>query len=193
MFPVPFIKIILPVVTRWNSVTMCMKTVVRIAPALKKVAERELDMFRGKLPSNKQLDSYGEMLAPLLRIKSLSEELEADKKPTIHLALVNLGRLGTMKLSPKFKSSSRTTQALYGAFDINLKSPRRFPDLGRSISLYAMANFLHPTYKGSVLNYDGDDVSYDRTLQLIKDLFPEVPAVTQDSQSQDSQEQVRQK
>jgi len=179
---IPFVKIINPVPTRWNSVVMSLKTVVRITPALKKLHEKELEIFRGKLPTNKQLDSYGQMLGPLMRIKTLSEEMEADKKPTIHLALTNLGRLGTISRSKKFQTSSITTRMIVEAFEEALQ--RRVKDLGRRSSLYCMANVLHPTYKGSLLNFDGDDATYDLTINQIKALFPEVQPESQDSQSQ---------
>jgi hypothetical protein len=171
---------------------MAMQTVVRITPALKTIRERDLEIFRGKLPSNKQLDSFAEMLGPLLRIKKLSEELEADSKPTIHLALVHLGRLGTMSRSSKFTTSSTTTRCVIEAFEQALTRDRRCRNLGRQIPLFCIANFLHPTYKGSLLNFDGDATTYNETIQRIKELFPEVQPDTQDSQSQSqSQSQVR--
>ena len=170
---------------------MSMKTVVRITPALKIIRDKDLDIFRGLIPSNKQLDSFAEMQGPLMRIKTLSEELEADSKPTIHLALTNLGRLGTMTRGPKFQTVSRTTRSVIEAFEINLKKDRRFPNLGRENSIYCLANYLHPTYKGSLLRFDGDTTTYDRTVAEIKDLFPEVQPETQDSQSQSQDLQVR--
>ena len=177
---VPFIKIILPVSTRWNSVVMAMKTVVRIAPALKKIRERDLEIFRGKLPSDRQLDSFAEMLTPLLMIKAVSEQLEADKTPTLHLALPHLCKIGIMSRSKKFPASSNTTKEVIRAFEASLH--KRVKDLGRNIPLYCMANILHPTYKGRLLNFDDDVMTYDRMIQQIKEIFPEVHPDSQKSQ-----------
>ena len=168
--------------TRWNSVVMSIKTVVRITPALKKIREKDLELFRGKIPSVKELDSYAELLAPLLMIKEISEQLEADKTPTMHLALPLICKLGTFSRSKNFTTSSKTTKAVVEAFEAGLQT--RMKDYGKLVQLYRFGNILHPTFKGSLLNFDGDDFSYNRTLDEIKALFPEVQPL---SQSQDSQ------
>ena len=161
---------------------MSMKTVVRIAPALKKIREKDLEIFRGKLPTAKELDSFAEMLKPLLMIKSVSDEFQADKIPTIHLALPLLCRIGAMSKSSKFGTSSQTTRAVVEAFEAGLEA--RIKDMGRQNKLFAFANYLHPTYKGALLNFGGNAVAYNMTVDNIKSLFPEVHPEIQSSQEQ---------
>ena len=151
---------------------MCMETVVKIAPALRKIREEKLAIFDGLIPSDRQLDSYAEMLPPLLLVKKYSEMLEREKSPTIHLVIPILQKLSSFSKSSNFRNiQSTTAKALIEAFEQSLAS--RAPDQGRQISVVAMANVLHPFYKGSLLNKLGKDY-YDETIQAIKDFFPEV-------------------
>lgn len=161
---------------------MAMKTVVRITPALKKLRDQDLEIFEGKIPSNNQLDSFAEMLKPLLMIKQVSETLEGDKRPTMHLALPLIIKLGTISTSSKFKTSSKPTRAVIEAFELGLSG--RMKDYGRSIPAYRLGNFLHPGFKGSLLNVLGNDYSYNATVEEIKSLFPEVRPEEQTLESQ---------
>lgn len=181
---IPFVRIILPVATRWNSVVMCMKTVVRISPALKKLREEDLAYFEGIIPSDRQLDSFAQMLNPLTMIKQTSEMLEAEKKPTIHLVLPLMIKLSTISKSSKFQTSSKTTKAVIEAFEQGLAS--RIKDNGRAIQAVRFANFLHPSFKGSLLNVLDKDY-YDQTVEEIKSLFPEVNPDSQDTAAEESQ------
>lgn len=149
-----------------------MQTVVRITPALKKLREEELPVFAGKIPTNQQLDAFAEMLNPLLMIKKMSEKLEADKTPTMHLVLPFIMTMATISRSSKFKTASKATRAVVEAFEQGMQS--RLKNNGRDISTYCMANYLHPSFKGSLLNLMANTHSYDETVEEIKCLFPEV-------------------
>jgi len=180
VFSVPFVRIIQPVVTRWNSVVMCMKTVVRITPALKKLREEDLSNFEGLIPSDRELDSFAQMINPLLMIKQTSEQLEAEKKPTIHLVLPLMVKLATISRSSKFRTSSTTTKAVIEAFQHALEA--KIKDHGRSNQAVRFANYLHPSFKGNLLDVLGREY-YETTVAEIKDLFPEVnPTQEVDSQ-----------
>lgn len=150
---------------------MCLQTVVKIAPALKKIRDEKLPIFDGLIPSDRQLDAFTEMLEPLLAIKHMSEALESEHKPTIHMVLPYLVQLSTMTRSSLFKASGRTTKAFIEAFEaaINLK----IKDQGRRMPAVCLANMLHPSFKGRLLNVLGQDY-YDETVGNIKSLFPEV-------------------
>jgi len=179
LFSVPFIRIVLPVPTRWNSVVMCLKTVVRISPALRKLRDEDLAYFMGLIPSDRELESFAQMLNPLLMIKQVSEQLEAEKTPTIHLVLPLLAKLSSISRSTKFASSSTTTKAVIEAFEASLKS--KIKDQGRGIQAVRFANLLHPSFKGDLLNIFGVDY-YDQTIAEVKDLFPKVNPDEIDSQ-----------
>ncbi len=160
---------------------MCLQTVVRITPALKKLREEGLTIFEGLIPNDKQLEAFAEMVNPLLMIKQSSEMLEAEKKPTIHMVLPLVIKLSTISRSSKFQTSRQTTKAVIEAFEQALS--RRLVDHGRSIPAVRLANFLHPSFKGSLLNVLGKDY-YDETVADIKALFPEVNPETEESQVQ---------
>jgi len=178
---VPFVRIILPVKTRWNSVVMALQTVVRISPALKKLREEQLPIFEGLIPSDKQLDAFAEMLSPLMMIRQSSELLERENKPTIHLVLPVIIKLSTISRSSKFRTSGRTTRAVIEAFEAALS--QRVKDHGRTMPAVCLANMLHPSFKGSLLNVLGKDY-YDETVGTIKSLFPEVNPDTQATDDQ---------
>jgi len=169
LISVKFIKIVLPVKTRWNSVIMAMATVDRIAPALKKL--RDDPLFAGLIPTDKQFEAFKEMLQPLQLIKQKSELLEREKAPTIHLVLPTLIKLCTISRSSKFKTSGNTTRAVIEAFEFALT--QRIKDHGRQMPSVCFGNYLHPSFKGSLLNALGQDY-YDQTVAEIKNLFPEV-------------------
>jgi hypothetical protein len=158
-----------------------MKTVVRIAPALKKLRDEDLPYFEGLIPSDKELDSFAQMLSPLLMIKQTSEQLEAEKRPTIHLVLPLMAKLCSISRSSKFKTSSTTTRAVIEAFEQALKT--RVKDQGRGIQAVRFANLLHPSFKGDLLNIFGEDY-FETTIAEVKDLFPEVNPESQDQVSQ---------
>jgi hypothetical protein len=150
---------------------MCLQTVVRIAPALKQLRGEKLDYFKDLIPSDRDLQAYAEMLQPLLVIKQASEALEREKSPTIHLVLPLLTKLSNFSRSSNFKNCSKLTRTVIEAFEANLRL--RIPDQGRAISAVCMANFLHPSFKGSFLNWNGTEY-YDETVGAIQALFPEV-------------------
>jgi hypothetical protein len=168
---VPFIKILLPVKTRWNSYVVCLQTVVRIAPALKKLREEEDALFEGLIPSDRQLQSFSDMLQPLLMIKQTSEMLERETKPTLHLVLPMILKLTSISRSSKFKTSSLTTQKVIQVFEAAMNM--RLKDHGRTVMAVNLANLLHPSFKGSLLNVHGKEY-YDETVGYIKTQFPEV-------------------
>jgi len=157
---------------------MCLQTVVKISPALKRLRQENLPYFEGLIPSDKQLDSFAEMLSPLLVIKKTSEILERETKPTLHMVLPLIMKISTISRSTLFQTSSNTTRAIIEAFEAGLAM--RVKDHGRSIPAVCLANYLHPSYKGSLLNEVGK-FYFDETEASIKELFPEV---NPESQSQ---------
>lgn len=181
---IPFVRIILPVKTRWNSLVMCLQTVVRISPALKKLREEKLPIFEDLIPTDKQLNAFEEMLGPLLMIKQASELLEREDKPTIHMVLPLMIKLTTISKSTKFSSCGRTTRAVIEAFEAALSL--RIKDNGRHLQVVCIANLLHPSYKGALLNALDKDY-YDDTVAGVKDMFPEVNPDPPETEQEDSQ------
>jgi hypothetical protein len=158
---------------------MCLQTVVRIAPALKQLRGEKLDYFKDLIPSDRDLQTYTEMLQPLLVIKQASEVLEREKSPTIHMVLPLLARLSILSKSSKFKDCGKHTKMVIEAFQTNLGM--RIKDQGRANLAVCMANYLHPSFKGSFLDWSGSQY-YDETVDAIQALFPEVNPTPQATQ-----------
>ena len=167
----PFIDIVQPDDRRWNSFTMCLESILKIRPALEALLEDNDPHLAPLIPSGSQLDALQELLHPLKLIKTTSDTLLADTRPTMHLVLSSLINIGNMSKSRQFKQSGTTTRTFVEAFEQALES--RLPNSGREVMDYNLANFLHPTFKGSLLNYNKDYQSYDKTCLYIRAQFPE--------------------
>ena len=164
--------------SKLSSIVACIKAVAGISAALKNIRGKDLEMFKDKIPTSKELDSFSELLTPLLMITSVLDKFQAEKTPTVHLVLPLICKIGTLSRSDKFKTSSKMTRAVVLTFEAGLKV--RMKNFGKQEQAYRFGNFLHPSFKGSLLNFDEDDYSYGRTIREIKALFPEEQ---QDSES----------
>lgn len=146
-----YIKVIQPVKTRWNSMADCMTSIVRLRKALEELKDRadRSDKFVKKMvkaiPSSDQFDSLQSLAPHLQHIKSISERLTSDKKPTIHLVIP------TLVLLSRRASDNPSVMAFYDIFKQYLE--KTLENCGRTEETLAIAAFLHPHYKGSVLYY----------------------------------------
>ena len=177
---VDYIKIVQPVETRWNSVTMCINSIVKIRQPLVALKEEGNPDLVDKIPSKKQFDSFEELLKPMMFIKEVSDKLQTDKKPMLHMVIFFLMSLCNMSRSKQFQSTSTTTKTFVQAFEENLS--KRIKNWGRGVSQYCLGNFLHPSFRGSLLKKSGGEDSYDRTIEYIKKLYEEPEQQPQDSQ-----------
>ena len=119
-------------------------------------------MFKDKIPTSKELDSFSELLTPLLMITSVLDKFQAEKTPTMHLVLPLICKIGTLSRSDKFKTSSKMTRAVVLTFEAGLKV--RMKNFGKQEQAYRFGNFLHPSFKGSLLNFDGFSFFFYETL-----------------------------
>lgn len=175
-----FIKIVQPVETRWNSVTMSIQSIVKIRQPLVALKEEGNPELVDKIPTKKQFDSLEELLKPMMFIKEVSDKLQTDKKPMIHMVIFFLMSLCNMSKSRQFQTTSTTTKTFVQAFEENLL--KRVKNWGRGVQQYCLGNFLHPSFRGSLLKKPGGEDSYDRTVAYIKKLFED------EVQPQDSQD-----
>ena len=83
----PFVGIVQPDDRRWNSFTMCLESILKIRPALEALLEDNDPQLAPLIPSGCQLDALQELLHPLKLIKTTSDTLQADTRPTMHLVL----------------------------------------------------------------------------------------------------------
>lgn len=152
---------------------MCINSLVKIrGPLLALKDENNLDLA-GKIPNRRQFDSLEEVLKPMQAIKDISDKLQTDKRPMIHMAIYYLMNLGKMSKSSQFQSSSKTTRMFVEAFEENLG--KRIKNFGRNILEYNIACFLHPSFRGTLLKKYGGEDEYDRVISYIKKLYAEPP------------------
>jgi len=149
--------------TRWNSLCRTIDAITRMAPAFTKLLEE--GTFAGdleeKIPNANILKSMAQILNPLLRIKRVSQILQGDEKPTLQHVVPVLEQLCNLIKTPAFNVSSKTTQAFIELFELKLR--QRIDNYGREIPQFAIANFLHPHFKGAGLNADNNKTYLPKT------------------------------
>jgi hypothetical protein len=168
---VPFTKIIQPIETRWNSITMCVQSILKIRSPLLALKEENSPELADKIPNKKQFESLEEVAKPMMYIKEFSDMLQSESKPMMHMVTFILMQLGSMSKSKKFETASKTTKSFVHAFQDNLN--KRIRDFGRKVKVYNVGNFIHPSFKGVLLKKGGSE-AYEETIKYIKSLY-EVP------------------
>jgi hypothetical protein len=131
LFTVPFKKIVLPVKTHWNSLAMCIESVVQMKGPLRAIAINDLgNDFHDLIPSDRQFDVLQALLKPLLMIKQTSERLSADQ-PSLHIALASLINIGTLSRDPSFGGRHMAVLDFIKTFEEELL--KCLPDYGREV------------------------------------------------------------
>ncbi len=159
---VPYVKIIQPVRTRWNSMAMCMTSVLQLRRPLSDLKDREdrSESFKEKLikatPTKTQFEVL-EALTPILNtIKTLSERLSSDKLPSNHLIISSLVQLN------RLTATNPTAKTFLKNFKKEMQ--KRVPNCGRQEESWCIASFFHPRYKGSILYCKPEDIEKGQQL-----------------------------
>ena len=152
-FLVSYVKIITDCLTRWNSKSMMINSVIRLREVLEELRDNKCE-FANVIPSESQFVLLAEIQPILDSFRKVSEAFSADKHPTIHLAcsqLVNLHmKLNSIAQSDIQSATKDFVQILIGELN------RRFPNHGTKNHFHAMGNFLHPFFKGALVKKYGD-------------------------------------
>lgn len=181
-----FTKIVQPIETRWNTYTACIESIVKLKPALSALKAEANAELADKIPDKKQFKNLEEVLLPMKFIQEISEKLQTDTKPSIHLVIFFLYRLANLAKGDVFKNANKYTKAFVESFVANLG--KRVLNYGRRVQMYCLGNFIHPAFKGSLLKKTGGEDSFDKVIDYIKDTYkPEEPPKSQ-TQSQGSQD-----
>ena len=167
-------RIIQPVKTRWNSLAMCVESVVKMKVTLRLLAAEPGHDMHDIIPTEREFAVLTELLVPLLMIKNTSERLSADK-PALHIVLCCLMNMLTMSQDQHFEGKSEAFKAFVNSFEKEMLLPHRLPDYGRKVQAYCVGNFLHPRFKGVLVSaktsrtYQGQELQH--TIEFIKDIF----------------------
>lgn len=166
---IPYIKVIQPVKTRWNSMSMTMESVLALRQAFEHIKaneDAELDHVKkivSNIPTKNQFETLDALVPHLTRIRAISERMSADTKPTVHLCIMVLVTLNS------FESKNHQANQFLSEFKAYLSD--KAANCGREDMIWAMACFLHPKFKGSILHYVDS-----HTKQVKADLYEETKA-----------------
>ena len=120
----------------------------------------------------------GELLKPLGTVRMWSKKLQSDAKPTIHLctaAIMSISNL--LKVFPAGYQVSAPVAAFCKSMNEELNKVRRCPDMGRKVLEYNAGNFLHPKFKGNMLQLNQSD-AFENLMQHIKNKFKPIPSIS---------------
>lgn len=100
-------------------------------------------------------------LIPLTQIKDVSDQVQADKKPTLQLVIPVIYNLCTMSKSAKcpINDFKPITQSFILKFEKDLKT-RVKDHQGRSHFQTAMAHYLNPAHKGLILKKREGEIDF---------------------------------
>lgn len=162
-------KIILPIETRWNSLALSIRSIIDLKDSLVHIRTNNpaIDLS-SYIPSRAQFEMLEHLLKPLEIIKSVSEKISSDKKPTIHLVTVNLVVLKNLKSAFR-DGCPGLAKGFIEKFECALEE--RMPNFGRGEFFYNLGNILHPKYKGATLSYGHDTTTFEETIKEIKERF----------------------
>ena len=165
-------KIITPCSTRWNSQHMCVESIISMKTALLSIKEGEGDdALSALIPSEEDFESLEGISQLLNSLHRVSEALSADKVPTIHLVCQHI--FNVSHFIQKFVDEELPGKEL--AVRLLEEINRRLPQFGAAVPMNAMAHFLDPIYRGSVLTtVEG---KWKETRELFIDSNPETPEI----------------
>jgi len=167
---------------------MCIDSVVKMKTTLRILnGDTDHDMHN-IIPTDREFKVLEELLIPLMLIKSTSERLSADK-PSLHIVLCCLFNILTLSKEDDFGTKSTACQTFIKRFEEEME--KRIPDFGRTEREFCIGNFLHPRFKGILLNAktspNYEPSQQEKTIDFIREMFR-----TQVQETEDVQEEVSQ-
>jgi len=167
---------------------MCIDSVVKMKTTLRILnGDTDHDMHN-IIPTDREFKVLEELLIPLMLIKSTSERLSADK-PSLHIVLCCLFNILTLSTEDDFGTKSTACQTFIKRFEEEME--KRIPDFGRTEREFCIGNFLHPRFKGILLNAktspNYEPSQQEKTIDFIREMFR-----TQVQETEDVQEEVSQ-
>lgn len=138
-----YVKLISPVVTRWNSNYMLIESVLRVKTALRSLREQTENVhFRGIVPTDNQFSILENVSKILKFCKIISEQWSKDNEPVMHMFLASVdfldfqikGHANTHRHAKKMTSdvvvefAKHLTDALFSKTRINDKGKKFYID-----------------------------------------------------------------
>ena len=159
----PYRVIISPGGVRWDSMYLCMKSILQLEEPLLQLRSRDADF--ADVPSEEQFATMTQLSDLLGSFHRCVETLSAEITPTMHLVVEVLYNLNQDLIKAQEGSGSGTClQVRAWAEQAVVSLDRRFPDCGASKKEFALGNLLHPLYRGLVAR-KMNRVDYDRWIE----------------------------
>lgn len=168
----PYIKVITPVDTRWNSKHGMIQSLNTIRPGLESLRDRSVNLGCDHL-SEDEWELLRDVEKILFRFDAASRELSADKTVTICHVMPHLfDLLGYCQRDARRSDCPPAVKELVQTLEEQLG--QQFPDCGAREQPIAIGNLLHPYFKGTFLKKFG---AYDSTILDLETFFgpPETP------------------
>ena len=137
-----------PNVTRWHSQLICLRSILKIKPALFHLMGRDdLPKIAELVPNNSQWQMIEGAVTILTEFEELGRSWEADKVPTVNRVVEGL----YVKLEfvrEWYKKSANKRHGVLFAKELESNIMARFPDCMASKFIYAAGNYIDPVFKG---------------------------------------------
>jgi hypothetical protein len=145
-----YAKIITPVATRWNSNAMMVDSILRLQRPLEAIRDGENNTdLKALVPSAEDFAILKEISPMLNDIRSKSEELSQDNRPTSQLGLQILYNLNFHIANFGIRHRSPLVDAWMQSLRLHLI--RRLPRAGTQRPILNLGNLLHPFFKGRLI------------------------------------------
>ena len=160
----PYRKIITPNETRWDSMFMCIESIVALEEPLLQLKQADRD-FHDCVPTEEEFLSMNELVGMLKHFHTSTQALCAEEKPTAQLVIVLLYDMG---VALRMKSENGTCEHIRAWAEKAYKElDRRFPNFGCEVKVWAMGHFFDPYYKGMVAFNQNKDTMDNWIQELI--------------------------
>jgi hypothetical protein len=167
---------------------MCIDSVVKMKATFRILNGEPGHDLHNIIPTDREFKVLEELLSTLMLIKSTSEHLSADG-PSLHIVLCCLMNILTLSAEDDFGTKSIVCQTFIKRFEEEME--KRIADYGRTEREFCIGNFLHPRFKGILLNAktspNYEPTQQEKTIDFIREMF-----LTQVQETEDVQEEVSQ-
>jgi len=180
------VKIIQPVVTRWNSNYMMLQSIAKIKAGLLMALEtlaNKPDLL-SLIPSESEFKTITLILPFLKQCKDCSDSWSSEKSATMHTVqtdLVSLHLIAVRMVQAIGDTNAAVTDCI-NAFMTEFN--QRLPRQGASIQYYNFGSLLHPYYRGHSLRKIGDDPMRDAAIKVLVDNHPSTKEFNQQNEEE---------
>jgi hypothetical protein len=165
---VPYVVVIAPCETRWNSKYLMLKSINTIAPALVSLQEKGTDLGEKlELFTDSEMEMMKWMEKVLAKFDEATKIWSADKNPTMQEVIPTLM---TLKWNLRRWKDTVGNLVIPGLCQALLQElDKAWPDCGSSELPPRMSHFLHPHWRGLFLKEFG---KFDSTVKELIDGHP---------------------